>query len=259
MLVGYFDESGNDERSKAFCVGGYIADSRTWFDLGRHWKRTLDEFDVSCFHATDCLAGRKAFQGWDETRKTALMTELISVINSFDVAGVAAGILKHDHEASVQRKEHEVLGLPARQWKNPYFLCFETCITDVALEFRDWERGTVIPFVFDRQKDFSSTASRIYQSLKASTFSARGCLGDLEFKGKDGCPPLQAADLLVCELRRDLERRSYDSGRPMRRSLTRLLKRKAVLYRYYDAAGIEILLESKRQVRADIAAASTGT
>jgi hypothetical protein len=41
VLAGYFDESGLDEKSQTFCVGGYVADSKDWFELTRAWEQLL--------------------------------------------------------------------------------------------------------------------------------------------------------------------------------------------------------------------------
>lgn len=77
VLTAYFDESGIHEGSKVFALAGYLAPQEMWTRLERQWNRTLEEYEISFFHMTDCENGFAQFEGWPKAKRQELVKELI--------------------------------------------------------------------------------------------------------------------------------------------------------------------------------------
>jgi hypothetical protein len=80
VLAGYFDESGLDEKSQTFCIGGYVADSKDWFELTKAWEQLLVEAGVSCFHMAEFETRHGEFEGWSNAKRIGFIKDLIALV-----------------------------------------------------------------------------------------------------------------------------------------------------------------------------------
>jgi Protein of unknown function (DUF3800) len=226
VLIGHFDESGLDSNSLTFWVAGWVGHMSVWHEFSRSWNQILQRFDVSAFHATDCSNSQREFKGWTPERQKAFMEELILVINSTDILGFGAGVVKADYERIVTPDFLKALGLTPEWWREPYLLAFQSCIIEAVIAGEPLPASEGFSFIFEEQTIFEARAESVFAEMRDVRRWPRGDrLGSVRFTPSAESTPLQAADMLVYELRKRNDHLLDGSGRRTRISLGRLSKR----------------------------------
>ncbi len=242
MLAGYFDESGLDEKSQTFCIGGYVADSKDWFELTRAWERLLVEAGVSYFHMAEFESRQGEFKDWSDAKRFGFIKDLLALINSTDVWGIGCGVVKADYERI--SAEFIARGKVTPRWyRHPYLLAFQHCLVETCIQAEDVHPREKIAFVFDQQAEFHARAEKVYDELTSSGKWPRAFrLGSLRFASKRDAIPLQAADLMAYELRKALDHKLFDPTRGERKSMARL-RRRLISPRYFNEAALHQLVK----------------
>jgi hypothetical protein len=248
VLAGYFDESGLDEKSQTFCIGGYVADSKDWFELTRAWERLLVEAGVSCFHMAEFETRHGEFKGWSDAKRIGFIKDLRALINSTDVWGIGCGVVKADYERL--SAEFITRGKVTPHWyHHPYLLAFQHCLIETCIQAEDVHTREKIAFVFDRQAEFHARAEKAYDELTSSGKWPRAFrLGSLRFASKRDAIPLQAADLMAFELQKALDHKLFDPARGERKSMARL-RRRLNNPKYFNEAALRALIEQFDEAR----------
>ena len=239
MWVGYFDEAGNDEKSKAFCIGGFIAENTHWLEIVKAWVKTLGQAGATCFHMTDFEARQGEFRGWETARRVKLIDELISIVLAYDVYGIGVGTVK-DAYSQIIAQSHFISkrNFTPEWWKHPYLFVFQHCITEAANAADTLPPGTRVAFIFDRQPQFQARAEAVYAQLQEQSKWPRSSrLGSLDFDSKDNAVALQVADLAVFEVRKGIDFKLLEPEREIRKSMDRLRTR-FFNPRYFDEAAL---------------------
>ena len=124
MWVGYFDESGIDDKSKTFCIGGFIATNADWLDLTHAWTQALSGAGITAFHMTDFEASLGEFQEWKKEQRIKLIDELISVVLSYDVFGIGVGTVWEDYTKLIAQTDFiSKRNFKPEWWETPVFVC----------------------------------------------------------------------------------------------------------------------------------------
>jgi hypothetical protein len=239
VFSAFFDETGTAPDADLLWIAGYIAEEKTWFEFSRQWRAVLTEHGVSALHMRQSTASRGEFLGWDESRRKPFMEDLISVVNSSDLWGVAVGVDKAALDALTHAADGSILlTLAGEKARDPYLWAFHDAVIETANQVDHIPEETVA-FVFDRQERLQSASGRIFEGLRAQeSWPRRSRLGSLTFDESRSRPPLQAADLLAYEIQKERKRRTSASDRPERISLGRLRSR-LLASRYWDRASLE--------------------
>jgi len=72
----YFDTSGHPADARFLVVSGFIATADQWILWKQEWDEALRGEGIQVFHATDCNARQKEFDGWDEQRTSLFQRQL---------------------------------------------------------------------------------------------------------------------------------------------------------------------------------------
>jgi hypothetical protein len=248
VFVGFFDESGLDERSKSFWVGGYLAHMSTWFEFARAWQRALQRAGVSHFHMTDFENRQKQFRGWPDKARLSLIDELVSIIASNELYGFGGGVVRGDYQKLIVQSQFlDSTQLTKHWWTEPYMLAFQHCIVEAVLEADSLPATECMSFVFDRQKAFAARLRIAIEQMATDIgWARRNRLGSITFESKADRSPLQAADLLVFELRKELDNRIVGAERPLRKSLKRL-RPQLKACRFFDERGLRQFMGEVQQ------------
>jgi Protein of unknown function (DUF3800) len=233
MLVAYFDESGLDERSRVFCIAGYVAESPDWFELERAWAARLREDSVPFFHMADFESRRGHFVGWANSRRIAFIKDLIAIINATDVYGIGTGV---DIEAfrKVMAEVPCPPSVPMDWWSHPWALAFQDCLAQCAIAADERPYGEKLSFVFDRQHTYQARAEEAHRQIQAHPiWPHKHRIGSLTFGAKTDYVALQVADFAVYEVRKAIEHKLYEPDRAERQSMARL-RRRFRNPRYFD-------------------------
>ena len=246
MMVGYFDESGLDQRSRTVCIGGYVADSCDWFELGRAWCEVLADSRIDCFHMVDFENRQGEFKNWSNEKRFSFIKEVVSLINSLDVWGIGAGVVKVDYELvstelAVRKPDRPLW------WQDPYLFAFYDVIVETCIRAENLAPSEKIAFIFDQQFTYEGRAQKIYRDLQGDGPWPRSFrLGSLEFCSKREVIGLQVADLLAYELRKALDHKLYEPSRAARKSMVRL-KRRPINPHYFNEAALRLLVRGRER------------
>jgi hypothetical protein len=102
----YFDSSGRPENHPSVVVAGCVSSVAQWERLRPDWNRALEEEGVGlvdgyrALHMKDLAASRRAFAGWTEKQKAALLTRLALLLRVRVMFLVASGMPNSAYEAS---------------------------------------------------------------------------------------------------------------------------------------------------------------
>jgi hypothetical protein len=205
VLKAYLDESADGTSEHVFVVAGWLGHSGVWEKFIPRWcKRVLSE-GVERFHMTRCNSGHEEFHGWPDGRRNALIADLIALICEFELTGFGAGILLEDYRGVKQANP----AAKANIWlNNPYFITFNWCIQEMCLA----HRGEQIAILNDRHEGVEFRLGEYFNQISdepAVVYSKQ--LSSLTFGNSKDQIPLQAADLVAWEVRRELLRRKIGS------------------------------------------------
>jgi len=166
MLVGYFDDSGLDDKSVSLWLAGYVSRMEYWYDFSRSWNRAPAQHGVKALHTTDLVNSRGEFAGWTADDQKPLLDDLISIINSSNLIGIGAGIVKADYQRLVVDSGFlGEAGLTAAWWKHPYLLVFQHLVVEVILDLKHLPRSDRINFIFERQDSYASRCCNVFSSM----------------------------------------------------------------------------------------------
>jgi hypothetical protein len=208
VLRAYFDESGTQSRDRIITVAGIVATERRWRRLSVAWNDTLHRFGVvGEFKAAHCTRGTHQYESWPLPKCTALRVALARLINGHGLYAVGISI-SHD-EFVDEVKRFSSPGTPAH---DPYVWCMRTCLEVMAGE--PTRKSRRIACVFDEGFGGQRVAFEHFKNVRRLQWESWGRVfyGSLNAAPSDEYPPLQAADLMVYELRHHTD--SYVKGTP---------------------------------------------
>jgi hypothetical protein len=104
VLLGFIDESGTDERSPFMYVVGVLFERKSQKKLNREWKKALEEFDISHFHAVDCQNRRGEFKGKSEEFCRQAFKSFVEIATSYVLAAARVRTVP-ESEFNAIRKE----------------------------------------------------------------------------------------------------------------------------------------------------------
>jgi hypothetical protein len=127
FMTAYFDESGHSASTRIVSMGGAIAGPKQWGQVRRKWQAALELFGVEIFHMTDFESRQGEFRGWDETRKRALVAELMRSIEDDLWYFIGASAVVKDFDQ-----------LPVKgnlTFQDPWYFCYQTCFEEALNPF----------------------------------------------------------------------------------------------------------------------------
>jgi hypothetical protein len=207
MLWGYFDESGEHDRSTGYlsrlAIGGFMAPYEEWQRAIPKWQQALSDEGVKLFHMADFEAHKGEFESWPDNRHRRFLNKLLEVIDDAKV-----GLIGVSWPASQPRRK----ALPPT-----YATCFgqvvNSCANTAFLEYQSM--GTNL--IFAEHPEFKAKRIKeLYEGMKGEARFLQSCT----ISTPDYCVPLQIADLAAYEVCH-----AHDRGQKDRYPWTRLLNK----------------------------------
>ena len=127
VLKAYMDESGTHDGSPVLAVAAYVAPPSTWQRWTREWNQRKKPIDV--FHAVDCAALKKEFDGWEAAQRDQYVAQLLPAITNANLMGVAAAIRMNDYD-EVKKDYPEIEKFLGK----PYAACFQFVVQEILEE-----------------------------------------------------------------------------------------------------------------------------
>ena len=171
------------------------------------------------FHATDFYGSWGEFAGWDATKQSKFAKRFTAIAEKQTLVGMATGVEVAPFRSHLGPILGDLKSVPRRRF-TPLMLCAINVLSQVSALCGNHRHA--VAALFEAEEGMGETIE-YFNYLKrkgvpwTQVFASVG-VGDKSFL------PLQAADLLAHESWRHLKEAVRPTGRPMRKSMQRLLK-----------------------------------
>ena len=228
-MYSYMDESCDAPGTGVFVVGGLLTRGVPSFELERKWEklRKRPDIDIAYFKASECKSGRGEFEKFvavpgspsptEHQKLDSINREFLALIpNEEHILVHGIGIVQSDfYEVIKDAKARAILG------DSPYRLAYDFAMIQCAWEmkqleqeikkekenvaFGGWARDCV-SFVCDEHEQYSPLAIEAFRNLKRTNPNAAQYMGTFDSADDRSVQVLQAADAVVFEIRRVLNK-----------------------------------------------------
>jgi len=161
FLIGYLDESGTHSASRVVSISGLVSDSIAWSRIEKPWKENLATTGVSWFHAVDCENGTHEFFGKQRALRESLLRGLSDAIFEAQPVLASASLIREDWDA-VATDEFK------QRFKDPYYFCFENCLTQISSWAMKYTPGYPVALVFAEQTKYEERNALLYRMYRNS-------------------------------------------------------------------------------------------
>jgi hypothetical protein len=225
MYGCYLDESFDMKQSGFYAVGGFIAKGLPTFELERSWEKCLKRHGLNYYKASECESGKGQFAKFVAApiSITAVERKLLDSISQ-EFCQIIGLPVEYDPRnflalfgvGVVQTDFYDVIKNPAALailGKSPYRLAYDMAMVQAAWamkELGDGEPIHCVSFVCDEDEEHIDTAPISYRSLKQANPVAAQYMCTFSTADEKQCAPLQAADLVIYEIRKVLKYHKKD-------------------------------------------------
>jgi hypothetical protein len=224
MLHAYFDETGHgdDANTKFLGIAGCLTSVETWKKVERRWSAALRSEGLPYFHMREYAFSVGPFKDWKdgEARRQKIYGALWEIILEAELVPLGGFVQLGDYKQELTGQEYHV-------FKDAYFLCYLQCLRFLA-QYAEFDLVSNVVTFFDDKKGFKGEARKIHDVL---THRFNGKIPPPTFHDMRVVPPLQVADIIAYESKKEFERRMFTPGRKTRwgfDQLERLTSRSAL-------------------------------
>jgi hypothetical protein len=215
MVIAYFDESySHPPAPVVYTVAGYIAEAERWQIFTRRWQAILDKDNLPPFSMKDYdNPHSKNYGSWDKERKTAFLLELHKIIKDTYIKSFSTSILQEDYDALAVEAQFA--------FGKPHSMAATNCLKLIS-EWADKKNlQEPISYVFEKGSGDDKTLNYLYNTILDEEIQKRYRIKKLDFDTKK-LQPLQAADMVAYETRKETGRRYFSPERHIRKSMKNL-------------------------------------
>lgn len=199
---GYLDETGTDSSKDVVAVAGWLGTYQAWVEFERRWREALPREAGGDFHYTDFWARKTYGADWSDQKRIAFVRTLAEIVS--DHARIGLGIVVS--KRVLEKVVHDEFG---ERLIDPVHFCLAQCL----VQLLSWYEEVQLPrppvplrFMFDGTRGRRGALTDAYDHVREALPNRDQILfGDLASGSRKVEPALQAADLLVGELRRQGE------------------------------------------------------
>lgn len=217
MLNAYFDETGHadDPSTRILGIAGCLTGIDVWKRVEHKWRAALNSEGLPYFHMREYAFSTGPFKSWknDEDRRRKIYSALWEIISEADLIPLGGFVQLEGYKQELDGQDYHI-------FRNAYFLCYLQCLRFLAQYAHSDSVKTVATF-FDNKKGFRGEALKIHEVLSE------------RFKGKVPPPifrdmrvvlPLQIADIIAYEAKKEFERQLFGIDRKPRWGASQLEK-----------------------------------
>lgn len=239
MIRAFFDDSGkeSDLDNRIVCIAGYIAgEGMHWDAFSQGWRHQLLRHGISWLHMKDFMLDRGEYKTlrWDWPKKKEVLDDFIAVIKVSQIVGFAVAV-----DADAWRKIPKEL---TRREGDAQQFCFIRLMAMIIERMKRVLPQDIVSMCFDCDKGFTPVRFQRFLQIRDSDPLARQYFQSFSISEPRIFTPLQAADLLAWETRKELLRRlgGYES-RPEVAHILKLVPGFPPVYEseFWDEAEIE--------------------
>ena len=202
MIEAYFDDSGkeSDASHRFVVIAGYMAGGPgPWDRFSQYWRHLLIKHELPYIHMREVLGFAKK-RGWDAQKLNGVLREFIGAIKDADLIGFGIGVDANEWRA-LPKSQRKVFGNAQEFCCSRIFRRIVDRLTESG--FPD----ELLSITFDRDWEFARQRLNVVEHVARFAPPIRKNLAQLSFANSAVFYPLQAADLLAWETRRELVNR----------------------------------------------------
>ncbi len=204
MIHCFFDDSGkeSDSANRIVCIAGYLAAGDAyWSLLTQGWGNQLVRHGISWVHMKDLMQNQDEYSAlnWDWPTKRSVLEDFIKVIKASQLTGFGVAV-----DADAWRAVPKEITQSEGTAQEFCFMRIIRMITDRMKISRpdDW-----ISLYFDCDEGFTPARFKKYIGLRNREPDVSRYFRAFSIADPKSFLPLQAADLLAWETRKDLMRK----------------------------------------------------
>ena len=209
ILQSHADDSGSEQTSHTFVLGGWVAPVASWLDFDLEWQAALDgPPKLDYFKMTEAMHLRGQFsrdKGWTDAKVAVKVDQLIDIILKYVTCSMHVSVRNDEYARHLKS-----VPLPSRALAtdSPYLMLLTQYVLNAANIQKEFGGTEPVQFIFDLQTGHSDEAIMFWPILKQ--IARDNGLGHLlnnppTFENDKDFLPLQAADLFAWEQRIHLE------------------------------------------------------
>lgn len=191
MLIGYFDDSGTHDSTRAVTMAGYLAPDNEWHAFELSAARLFKEYGITLFHAKHFYQGQNQFRGWTPMRQLMFATELFDLATQHARHGVACSVTK-DHFDALRKNT----GLLPRT--SSYGYCLQVVIKKLCADPIIWDdiQENGLALRIESGNANNQNVALEFERIRQEN-NLEHLLLSVEFVGKTHCRAIQLADYLA--------------------------------------------------------------
>ena len=217
VLDAYFDETGHghDANTKFLGIAGCLARAEAWKKVESKWREALDSEGLPYFHMREYSFSVGPFKSWgkDENRRRKIYGALWDIILEAELIPLGGFVPLGSYKQELTGQEHHV-------FRDAYFLCYMQCLRYLA-QYVEFDLVSSVATFFDDKKGFKGEAFKIHDVL---THRFKGKIPRPIFCDMRKVLPLQVADIIAYESKKELERQLLVPGKQSRWGFDQLEK-----------------------------------
>ena len=217
MLKAFFDESGTQAGADVLSIGGYIAHDDSWPTFTAEWQQAMADYGIDYFHMTDFENRRKQFKGWPEGKRIPRLNRLMTIINRHTLAsaGISVDLAAYERILTQEMKE---------RIRGPYGLALKSCLASLKRLSKNSNMTEPMSITFDFGADQAGAIER--ETVRVITESEdESRYFSVRFERERHTAPMQAADIAVYDMRKEVARILGHHERQKRALMGRLNER----------------------------------
>jgi hypothetical protein len=223
MLTAYLDETGDskDRAQRIVGMGGLLAPTDMWDQFELRWNRALKEFQIPYFHMREFAHSTGVFEDWKgkETKRRKLFGKLIKAMEMAYPIPIGATVPKDVYDSTFSQ-------YPDFEKEDPYHRTLHYCVNGLAalrITMGCVDDSETVALVLSQHEQFKSYVLRHYDRLTKELPHLQK-ISSISFADMRQIVPLQAADVVAYELKKEHERRLCEPQKPSRYGYQRLIK-----------------------------------
>jgi len=195
MLETYFDDSGRGQRP-VFLLAGFMSTAERWAAFNEEWQAVLDQPPpLRRFKMQHAMTGSNVWLGWNDDVRAERLRLFHAVIMKHAMLGFGCVV----HQDAFQ----DVMQQGPEYFRTVYQLAFMGIVGSTMRYHQQAGLTDKVDFVFDEQmREFSRAIGAFLQFWQNEPYLSKYVAGTPRSATDDQVLPLQAADYLAWQLRR---------------------------------------------------------
>ena len=211
VIRGFFDDSGkeSDLDNRIVCISGYLAVDQMWNMFNEGWRHRLLRYGVSWLHMKDFMHDQGEYSQLglkdDWPKKRAIIEDFIYVIRASNLIGFGVAV-----DANTWRTIPKSV---TQEYGTAQEFCFQRIMRMVAERVKISAPRDVVAITFDCDINFTPARFKRFLAVRQQNPSANEIFQSFSISEPKVFLPLQAADLLAWQTRKELMRKlqGYES------------------------------------------------